>query len=181
MEVRNLDIKIQKAFGNLHRKKHALIAVRDLENNILVGTKPSFYPEGISRMIGGGIDESEDECVGAARELEEELSIKAAVNELIPLLQVNVHAEDLEGEIFENSTYIYFYQLKDNKYKAADDIESIVKLSLEGLKELGDKFERLDEDNWYKGVEGTFGWEDYGKMYGPIHKFTAIMIKELNL
>jgi ADP-ribose pyrophosphatase YjhB (NUDIX family) len=181
MEVKNLDIKIQSAFGNLYRKKLALIAARDLEGNILIGSKPNFFPEGISRMLGGGVKDDEDEALGALRELEEELGVEATVEDLKPLLQVNVHAEDQEGKIFENSTYIYFFQLKDNNYKAGDDVKSIIKLSVDELSELGDKYEALTEDNWYEGVEGKHSWGDYGRVYGPIHKFTAQKIKELNL
>lgn len=181
MEVKNLDIKIQSAFGNLYRKKLALIAARDLEGNILIGSKPNFFPEGISRMLGGGVKDDEDERLGALRELEEELGVTATVEDLKPLLQVNVHAEDQEGKIFENSTYIYFFQLKDNNYKAGDDVKSIIKLSIDELSELGDKYEALAEDNWYEGVEGKHSWGDYGKVYGPIHKLTAQKIKELNL
>lgn len=94
MEVKNLDIKIQSAFGNLYRKKLALIAAIDLEGNILIGSKPNFFPEGISRMLGGGVKDDEDERLGALRELEEELGVNATVEDLKPLLQVNVHAED---------------------------------------------------------------------------------------
>ncbi|OGM76171.1 hypothetical protein A2188_00740 [Candidatus Woesebacteria bacterium RIFOXYA1_FULL_43_9] len=73
MNYIKLNIKVQKAFGNLYRKKLALIAVQDLEGNILVGSKPNFYPEGISRLLGG-----------ALRELEEELGVIATINELVP-------------------------------------------------------------------------------------------------
>lgn len=179
MEIKNLDIKIQSAFGNLYRKKLALIAVRDLGGNILIGSKPNFFPEGISRMLGGGLKDDEDEKLGALRELEEELEVSASADELQPLLRVNVHAEDRDGNTFDNSTLIYFYQLKDNNYKAGDDVKSIVKLTVDELFELGEKYEALAEDNWYEGVEGKHSWGDYGKVYGPIHKFTAEKIKSL--
>ncbi len=181
MEIKHLDIKIQKAFGNLYRKKLALIAVRDLDGKILIGSKPNFFPEGISRMLGGGIQEDEDERLGALRELEEELGVTATVDELKPLLQINVHAEDKDGNIFDNSTFIYFYQLKDNNYKAGDDVKSIVKLTVDELYELGEKYEALAGDNWYNGIEGKHSWGDYGKVYGPIHKYTAEKIRQLNL
>ncbi|OGZ27960.1 MAG: hypothetical protein A2365_02815 [Candidatus Nealsonbacteria bacterium RIFOXYB1_FULL_40_15] len=84
MNYIKLNIKVQKAFGNLYRKKLALIAVQDLEGNILVGSKPNFYPEGISRLLGGGVKNGEDKKRGALRELEEELGVIATINELVP-------------------------------------------------------------------------------------------------
>ena len=181
MEIHNLNIKIQSAFGNLYRKKLALITVRDIEGNILIGAKPSFYPKDVARILGGGIKDDGDERLGALRELEEELGVTGSIDDLIPLLQVNVNAEDKEGNVFNNSTYIYFFQLKDNNYKAGDDVKSIIKLSLDELYKLGEKYETLAEDNWYEGLEGKHSWGDYGKVYGPIHKLTAQRIKELNL
>lgn len=47
--------KIHKAFGNLYRKRHALIFCLDQNSKILVGCKPNFYPKNIARMLGGGI------------------------------------------------------------------------------------------------------------------------------
>lgn len=180
MKVKTLDIKIQSAFGNLYRKKLVLIAARDLEGNILIGSKPDFFPEGISRMLGGGVNEEEDEKLGALRELKEELGVNATADELQPLLQVNVHAEDKDRNTFDNSIFIYFYQLKNRSYKAGDDVKSIVKLTVDELYELGRKYEELTEDSWYEGVEGKHSWGDYGKVYGPVHKFTAEKIRLLN-
>jgi len=162
MNYIKLNIKVQKAFGNLYRKKLALIAVQDLEGNILVGSKPNFYPEGISRLLGG-----------ALRELEEELGVIATINELVPLINVDIHAIDEEGNVFENRTYVFFYKLKGNKYKAGDDVKQIKKLSIDELYQLGENYDSLRENNWYEGVEGKYSWGDYGKVYGPIHKLTA--------
>ena len=182
MNIHNLDIKVDLPFGNLYRKRLALIAVEDSEGNILVGSKPNFYPEGIYRMIGGGVDENENPIVGAQRELKEELGIDIEISDLKLLLQVDVHAVDKEGKEYNNSNFIYFYQLKDNIYRAGDDVKSVVKLSIEELGKLGDKYENLGEDDLFRNETENYNWKDYGKVYGPIHKLTAsILFKESNI
>lgn len=92
-------------------------------------------------MVGGGVDENEDPILGAQRELREELGINIETSDLNLLLQVNVHAVDKKDKEYSNSNFIYFYQLKDNNYKAGDDIKSIIKLSVGELYKLGEKYE----------------------------------------
>lgn len=173
MKIAKLNIKIKSPFGNLYRKRLVLIAVADKEGDILVGSKPNYYPEGIYRFIGGGVDENEDPLTGAVRELNEELGISVNIEDLKPLLQVDVHATDETGKIYENSNYIYYYQLKDDNYKAGDDIKSVVKLSIDELYELGLRYEKLSEDDWFRNETENYNWNDYGKVYGPIHKMVA--------
>lgn len=179
MDSHKISITVQKAFGNLYRKRLSLIAVRDTEGRILVGSKPAFYPEDISRMLGGGMDEGEDEKIAALRELEEELNVKGEEESLSPLFTFEVEAKDEEGNEFSNITYVYLYDLEDDNYEAGDDVKQIIPLTVDELEELGKRYEALEEDNWYEGVEGKHSWGDYGKVYGPIHKLTAQKIKEL--
>ncbi len=178
MDIHNIKIKVESAFGNLYRKRLCLIVVRDLVGNILVGSKPNFYPAGIYRMIGGGVDENENPVVGTQRELKEELGIDADIKDLNLLLQVDVNAIDAQERIFNNSNFIYFYQLKDNNYKAGDDIKSVIKLTINELYMLGEKYETLSEDDWFKNEMENYNWKDYGKVYGPIHKLTAEKLKK---
>jgi len=177
MEKIKLIIKIISPFGNLYRKRLALIAVADNEGNILVGSKPHFYPKGIYRFVGGGVDENEEPVMGAVRELNEELGIIVSKDDLKPILQIDVHATDETGKIFENSNFIYFYQLNDNNYKAGDDIKSVTKLSIKELHELGERYENLSEDDWFRDEMEHYNWKDYGKVYGPIHKLVAEKLK----
>lgn len=169
----SLDIKVERPFGNLFRKKIALIAVEDLEGNFLVGTKPYLYPPTISRLLGGGVDEGEHEDDAAVRELGEELGVTIDSSELTPLLAITVDAEDAEGRHYRHETYIYYVNIGDIQYKPGDDIEAIVKLSLDELYALGQTYEALPETLWYNGREGSYSWSDYAKLYGPVHKLTA--------
>lgn len=82
-------------------------------------------------------------------------------------------AEDAEGRHYRHETYIYYVNIGDIQYKPGDDIEAIVKLSLDELYALGQTYEALPETLWYNGREGSYSWSDYAKLYGPVHKLTA--------
>lgn len=175
----NLDIKVEKPFGNLFRKKAALIVVENADGDFLVGTKPYLYPPTIARLIGGGVDEGEHEDDAAIRELSEELGITIDSSELTPLFSIAVNAEDAEGKSYKHETYVYYVNIGDTQYEPHDDIEAVVKLSLDELYALGEAYEALPETLWYKGREGSYSWSDYAKLYGPVHKISAEEVRNL--
>lgn len=180
MEKINLDIVVKKAFGNLYRAKCVLIAVGTSDDTILLGAKPSFFPPTITRLLGGGVDEGEDIAKAAARELEEELGVTLDVADLTPLFDLETKATDETGKVFNNNTYVYYVNIGTQTYKAGDDVKSIDVVSIDELYELGVSYDQLPESLFYIGREGEFSWQDYGKMYGPIHKMTADKIRALN-
>ena len=60
MNEESIKIKISKPFGNLYRNRCVLVAAFDDSHNLLLGAKPDFYPPGIVRLLGGGVDEGEN-------------------------------------------------------------------------------------------------------------------------
>ena len=175
----SLDRKVEKPFGNLFRKKVALIVIENAEGDFLVGTKPYAYPPTITRLLGGGVDEGEPEDVAAVRELSEELGVTLDPSELTPLLVITTNAEDAEGKHYTHETHIYYVNIGDAQYEPGDDIKAIVKLSLDELYALGEAYEALPETLWYNGREGSYSWSDYAKLYGPVHKLSAEEIRSL--
>jgi 8-oxo-dGTP pyrophosphatase MutT (NUDIX family) len=175
----SLDIKVEKPFGNLFRKKVALIVVENMDGDFLIVTKPYLYPPTITRLLGGGVDEGEPEDVAAVRELSEELGVTVDSSELTLLLVITVNAEDAKGKHYKHETYIYYANIGDTPYKPGDDVKDIVKLSLDELYALGEAYENLPETLWYNGREGSYSWSDYAKLYGPVHKLSAEAIRSL--
>jgi 8-oxo-dGTP pyrophosphatase MutT (NUDIX family) len=180
MKRHTLTISVKKAFGNLYRNQCVLIAVENNEGKILIGAKPYMFPPTIARLLGGGVDESEDIKLAAVRELEEELGVKTSPEALTELALFAVDARDEDGHTFHNDTYVYHVNIRDQKFRPGDDVEHIVILTPDELYDLGTTYLKLPERLWYNGPEGTYSWADYAKMYGPIHQIVADEVKKLS-
>lgn len=170
MKLIELNIEVDQAFGNLHRDRCVLIAVKDKDDKLLSGAKPGFFPPTITRLLGGGLDKGERPEAAAIRELSEELGVELSVEDLEPIAKFITNAVDRDGKEYKNETYLYGAKLKDQKYRPGDDVKQIITLSKDETLQLADSFESLPACLWYIGEEGDFSWSDYGKMYGPIHR-----------
>lgn len=179
MQTQQLTISVAKAFGNLYRNKCVLVAATNKNGKVLVGAKPYFFPQDITRLLGGGVDEGETFEQAAVRELSEELGIQTSEEDLIPLVTFVTNATDESGGSFRNETAIYGVDIGDQPYQAGDDVKHIEELTLQELHELGEKYDNLPQSLWYKGEEGPFCWADYAKLYGPVHKLTAEHLQKL--
>lgn len=173
MDIIDLNIKVDQAFGNLYRKQCVLIAVKDESGKILTGAKPAFFPPGVTRLLGGGVDEGEDVMLAASRELEEELGVTISPERFTPLAQFNTSAVDTDGKEFYNETFLFGANIGSSTYRAGDDVKQIVALSTKEISALADVYENLPVSLWYRGEEGDFSWHDYGKLYSVIHKITV--------
>lgn len=170
MKVIELNVNVEKPFGNLFRKECVLLAVFDHENKLLLGEKPLFYPPTITRLLGGGVGEDENPRHAAIRELVEELNVEITENDLEELASFAIHAADSEGASYSNTTYLYSVHIGNQEYSAGDDVKSIGRFGQDDLRMLVKNYEGLSKALWYKGVEGEFSWYDYAQVYGPIHK-----------
>lgn len=176
-----LNLKLQYSIGNLHRKRHVLLVIRDKNGRILVGHKPDFYPEGITRLPGGGINDNETPAEGALREAKEELGVDFTGNDLVFIGEVKIHAEAENGE-YDLVTYLYFIQLKDQACTAGDDVAAFSALTVDELFALVEAYNSLSKDSWFIDGDYRHCWQDYGKVYGPIHKIAAnwLVVKGLS-
>lgn len=170
-------VSIHNPFGNLYRTNHVLILVRDTDGSFILGDKPGFYPEGIVRIIGGGISDEESFSEAAIRELDEELHLKKRTKDLYPLAMITTDA-DTAKQHFQLTTSIYFLQLHGENVTPGGDIRRIVRLNDRGMRRLIKKYYDLDDNNWYHGPEGNHSWGDYGKVYGFLHEITLKEFKK---
>jgi 8-oxo-dGTP pyrophosphatase MutT (NUDIX family) len=178
-----LNFQVENPFGNLFRKETVLIACETSGHAYLLGAKQGFYPDGIVRLIGGGVEESDASLLAAVQaELEEEISYKPAEEEIHELGTVVAHATDTSGREYNHTAHLYHVVLPPTAtITPKDDITGIQELSIEGIEQLAGEYMRLPQD--LLGHEGTltFSWHDFGKLYGPLHFFTAQLLRSASL
>lgn len=169
MRVINLNYSFSHVPPVMRRGRHALILLQDKNGGYVLGHK-KVYPEGIVRMVGGGIDPNEDPQLGASRELQEELGIAVSPQQLTPLVEIIAQVEGPENE-YTFITFVYFYQLIDEALHPADDIEAIRTLNRNEFKELIERFRNLPTELFgtVKDPEYQFRWSDYGSFYAEVH------------
>ena len=159
---------VLEPFANLrYRKATVLILCQDEQGRFLLGAKPYLYPEGISRVLGGGVDENEDVKRAAQREIEEELNFHVDLEKIEHLCDVVAHAESPTKE-YTMTSHVYFAPVDSTKITAGDDVKSIVYLSEAEYLETAYKLLSLPADLIYDGKEGHYSWGDFGQVYGFI-------------
>lgn len=172
-------VSIQEPFGNLFRERHVLILIRDQKGQFLFGSKPNFYPKGIVRLIGGGVNIDETPAEAAVRELDEEVHLKKRSLDLYPLAIITTDAETAKQKC-KLITSLFFLQLQGDHVSSDSDIRSIVRLNEHKMRRLISNYYNLDQTNWYHGPEGNYSWGDYGKVYGYIHEIALNEYKKQN-
>lgn len=164
-------LTLSSVFDNLKRPKHVLIVLIDPNGNYLLGSKPKFYPNGIFRFAGGGVDKGESIRNAAIREFGEELGIHPNTKKLKKIAQITTTGT-YQNDTYTNDTYLFEYRLDPSeKIQAGDDIEDLVEFSPIQLKDLITKYKGLKTNDWYiEDGKQIHSWQDYGKMYGFIHQ-----------
>lgn len=159
-------------FANLrYRDRTALIFCKDNKGKYILGTEHGFYPEGIARMIGGGIDKDERPIDGAIREIKEEIGIEVSPKELIELVQFDITGS-YKSKRYKHSIYVYFLNSDKDDYVAGDDVSEIIKFTEEEYRGLIKRFFELKPEDIYVKDDYTFSWRDYGNVYGYVHQVT---------
>jgi len=162
-------VVINNPIGNLYRKRHVLALVVDKDSNFVLGKKKDFYPDHVARMLGGGIKDHEDPKVAAKREIEEELLVNIPIESFKELCSVITQASTSEGDM-EMQTWVYSVQLPDSAdMKPSDDITGIQIFTQEQYEKLIKDI--MDLSGEFVTEKFSFLWADWGKIYGPIHKY----------
>lgn len=175
-----LKVKITKPFGNLLRKKHVLVVLKNENGQYVLGSK-KIYPIGIFRFVGGGHEGTEKLIETAKREVFEEIGLKLKKSQLIALAEIEILASDLYKKTHRCLTYLFFAEIKNELLVAGGDLDKIKKLRKLDLERLIERYDRIDSSLWFRSDQGfEFAWRDYGKVYGPIHQIGIKRIAELS-
>jgi 8-oxo-dGTP pyrophosphatase MutT (NUDIX family) len=161
-----IDLKLATLPPIMLRGQHALIVVTDNEKKFVLGVK-KFYPEGIYRLVGGGIEEGEEPLPAAIRELQEELGVTAAAEEFTMLAKIiaNIDA-DSHSERVQFVTYLFHYKTGSHLYPSSD-LDGVVRFSKENMAALIKRYQLLSPEI---DSEKGFAWADYGQLYSQIHQ-----------
>jgi 8-oxo-dGTP pyrophosphatase MutT (NUDIX family) len=170
MKIYHNTITLHAIFGNMYRPRHVLLVLRDPAGHYLLGVKPEFYPPGIVRFVGGGVDEAETPEQAMAREIKEELSISVPVEGLIPIAQV-ITQGSFEGRHLTNTTFLFEHTINDiSQLHPGDDVAALETLDRSQLQALVERYRNLDIHQWYVKDDYKHNWHDYGEMYAFIHQ-----------
>lgn len=161
--------------GVMKRGSHALIALNDPQGNFILGAK-HIYPDGIYRLIGGGMDEGESPIEAAIRETKEEVGIKLEPDQLQyrAIISADID-EESTGQHFTFITHLFGATVNADELNPADDLDGLKVLNASQMQQLIDRYFSLPADlvtlDKPKGTKEnqTFRWSDYGELYGAIH------------
>lgn len=158
----------------MKRGYHALISVRDKQGNFILGAK-DIYPQGIYRLVGGGLKPGEDPQKGACRELNEEFKTHLNPSDLHPLAAITVKLDEQSTQrqyAFVTTVYQTTCQVSD--LHPSDDLDGMKVLSREQMNALVDRYYDLSDELIALTEHGedsqAFRWRDYGRLYGRIHE-----------
>lgn len=161
---------VNQPFGNLRfRDRTALILCRDEAGKLLLGREDGFYPPGIFRMIGGGIDVGEAVIDGTVREIEEELGLNVKNDELIELAEVELEGT-FQEKVYSTRIFVFYLKVALAECVASDDVSELVSCTEDEYRLLVKRFFELRDDHIYRKDDFEFSWGDYGRAYGFVHK-----------
>src|SRR5512143_296595 len=126
------------------RRGEVVFAIRDRAGAILLHTK-SFYPAGIYRLPGGGIDWNESVDAALLREIREETALDAHISRFVALIQY-----DIAGERASFPTYLFLLDAADTSGAHPDDpgepIAAFRRVSAAGLRDAAQALRDLPPD-----------------------------------
>jgi ADP-ribose pyrophosphatase YjhB (NUDIX family) len=155
------------------------ILLRNGQGQWVLGKKTSFYPEGIARMVGGGMDQDKNPSTAAVRELREETGLVVEEEKLVPLVHAEVTATLADGTKHVVSIFVFYLQTTQ-PLMPADDVDGFAFLSDRELLTQVDRYLALPEDALVRPGE-QFSWAHYGQIWGPVHAASFGRVKELGL
>lgn len=143
----------------------------------ILGRK-EIYPDGIARLVGGGVEDGEELVVAAARELFEEVGVRVPTTQLVPLTTVRCSFEERstgKKPVFQAS--LFFCELSsDTTLHPDDDLDDLWECSTEEFREIIGRFSTLNPD--LKDSKTGFRWADYGEVYAFIHKLALDLAED---
>lgn len=175
----NIDL-VARPFDNLkYRDRTVLVVFKDSVGRYLLGASEQ-YPDGIVRLMGGGVDNNEELLPAVVREVKEETNLDITPDELVELAQVKI-VGNFQNQTYTHTVNIYYLNSKKDDLIAGDDVSNIVAYSEEEYNKLISSFKNL-EPSYLSSEDGDgYSWGDYGKVYAFVHQVALDEMLQRNL
>jgi 8-oxo-dGTP pyrophosphatase MutT (NUDIX family) len=153
----------------LKRGSLALIAPFD-QGEIILATK-HVYPENIFRLIGGGVDATDQSPLHAAtREFEEEVGLRCKMTDFT---HNSTHLYELSetgtGTHFDLTIDLFTISASYDSLQPASDIDAIKQFNRFEFKQLINRYQELPKELVTLKPDNTFRWSDWGYIYNQIN------------
>lgn len=158
----------------MKRGEHVLIVIQDKQQNYLLGSK-KIYPQGIYRLVGGGVEAHQAPLQAAIDELLEELQLKVKASDLNKLAIIKADLYETSSQTEHHfTTHLYHLNLNTtSNIKPSDDLDDIKILTQDQLIDLIHLYQSLPKDLITVGKRSPtqpFRWSDYGQFYSQVHQ-----------
>jgi isopentenyldiphosphate isomerase len=170
-------VKINNPIGNLYKKNYVLVLIKQGKKFIL-SKKKHLYPNNYARMIGGSVAETETPKDAIIRIIDRDLALE--INNIDYISSLKSVVNSAQGEVIV-TTYIYYIDIetklklkmlnqnKSVEYFTEKELERLI-LSMADLKEI----EEDDQELF------NFDWNEYRKIYEPIHQIAYEYARKKN-
>lgn len=169
----SLEFTVHLPFANLRFRRETVLILCSLDDRRIILTRKPFYPSDILRFPGGGVEGDETPIEAAKRELLEELGIVVPKENFSLLKTVKASAKDHLSHLHSMTVHLVAVDSVPATVRAGDDVSSLVFVSEGELEELNRRMMELTTDMKYEGIEGSYLWRDYGRVYGTLQKIAS--------
>jgi 8-oxo-dGTP pyrophosphatase MutT (NUDIX family) len=148
------------------RQAEVIFALRRPDGTFAVQTK-SFYPEGIYRLMTGGVKKGEDLIEAVRRECWEETGQQVTIERFLATIESRF---EHDGEVIPFTSYLFLVSDDGSELLPADEDEDISDYQFVTLPELlavADELSSLDP-----------AWIDWGRFRAAPHRLLAELLSE---
>ncbi|NLX35772.1 MAG: NUDIX hydrolase [Chloroflexi bacterium] len=150
------------------RTAEVIMALRRPDGTFAVQTK-SFYPEGVYRLMTGGVKDGEDLIEAVRRECWEETGQQVTVERFLATIESRFE-RDGDGEVIPFTSYLFLLSDDGGELQPADESEDISDYQFVTLAEVlavADELSSLDP-----------AWNDWGRFRAAPHRLLVELLSE---
>jgi ADP-ribose pyrophosphatase YjhB (NUDIX family) len=150
-----------------NRRREVCMVVRRPNGKLLTFTK-TFYPQGVYRLLTGGVEPGEGVLEALQREVAEETGLEVAIRRFLALIAYRAEdAEDARPRMF---TFAFLLDELGGTLGAADPAERLAgyrEIDIPDLLSIADQLEHLPDSY---SVDFGESWREWGSFRAIVHR-----------